>query len=461
MGWDFFFFFSREEAGEEEVEVEKINLAGGSSSHWSFLHRFSFSVSSFQLTSSSTSLRTHAAASAGLAIVFEGERRMELSMTFERNLFLFLSLSLSFGSTRERKMKKGASTNSLASIEIRIEPQSPSLSSSKNPPPPPRMLSCTRNTAMISRPQFGPRATAAAKKACVVVAVVAASAAETASHARATADPGDLGPALCSRRGALLSAAAATPLASALLSSLAVVSPAPAFAAAASKKLPKLDAIKLYGSPEAAEAARAAAVAGVRKTLASVDPSSGGVLVRMAFHDAGTWDGAKRTGGANGSILLELERPENGGLKYGAALLSLARKAQGETLPKGAKQLSDADFIQVAGAVAVEAAGGPKIAVALGRPDARAKAGDPAGQLPSKDLDAKGLIGLFSSNGYSVSRGRILPPRPPFFWLLYQRERERSETGRRGGEKEEEKLAHFFDPSPPPPPTHPHKKKKT
>ena len=71
----------------------------------------------------------------------------------------------------------------------------------------------------------------------------------------------------------------------------------------------------------------------------------------------GTWDGAKRTGGANGSILNELERPENGGLKYGAALLGLARKASQAELPKGARQLSDADFIQVVGAAAVEAGG--------------------------------------------------------------------------------------------------------
>ena len=174
------------------------------------------------------------------------------------------------------------------------------------------MLSCTRNTALTARSQFGPRgAAAAANKARVVSARAAETGNDDAKRATTTETVADLS---CSRRGALFSAVAAAPLASALLS-FASPPAAVAAAAAAPKKLPKLDAVKLYGSQEAAEAARAAAVAGVRKVLASVDPSSGGVLVRMAFHDAGTWDGAKGTGGANGSILRELERPENGGLK--------------------------------------------------------------------------------------------------------------------------------------------------
>ena len=252
------------------------------------------------------------------------------------------------------------------------------------------MLSCTRNTALTARLQFGPRS--AAKRSCrvVVVAARASSSDDGAfSHAKSADDDGF---ALCSRRRAL---------ASALFSSFAVVavSPAAAVAATVAKKLPKLDAVKLYGSQEAAEAAAAAAAAGVRSTLASVDPSSAGVLLRLAFHDAGTWDGARRTGGANGSILNELERPENGGLKYGAALIGLARKASQAELPKGVRPLSDADFIQVAGAVAVEVAGGPRISVPLGRPDSKAKAGDPAGQLRESKNTAPGREGGSGGKG--------------------------------------------------------------
>ena len=101
-----------------------------------------------------------------------------------------------------------------------------------------------------------------------------------------------------------------------LLAGLALVA-APAPASAASR-LPKLDAKRVYNSTEKAEQARAAALAALAPAITG---ENAGNLLRMAFHDAGTWDGAKATGGANGSILLELERPENGGLKYGASIL--------------------------------------------------------------------------------------------------------------------------------------------
>jgi catalase (peroxidase I) len=63
--------------------------------------------------------------------------------------------------------------------------------------------------------------------------------------------------------------------------------------------------------------------------------------------------------------------------------------------------LTWADFIQVAGARAVEATGGPKMTIPLGRPDVRK--GDPAGQLPASTLDAKGLEDLFMRNGYTLT----------------------------------------------------------
>ena len=39
------------------------------------------------------------------------------------------------------------------------------------------------------------------------------------------------------------------------------------------------------------------------------------VLLRLAFHDAGTFDVSGRDGGANGSVAFELDRPENKVLK--------------------------------------------------------------------------------------------------------------------------------------------------
>lgn len=38
-------------------------------------------------------------------------------------------------------------------------------------------------------------------------------------------------------------------------------------------------------------------------------------VLRLAFHDAGTFNITKLSGGMNGSIVYELERPENAGLK--------------------------------------------------------------------------------------------------------------------------------------------------
>jgi len=105
-----------------------------------------------------------------------------------------------------------------------------------------------------------------------------------------------------SRRALFLSSAAALSLASAVV-------PTPPLntvqkASAAVEKLPKLDPVGIYGSVEAAEASRAAAVAALKATI---QPSAAGALLRASFHDSGTWDGVKQTGGANGSLLKELE----------------------------------------------------------------------------------------------------------------------------------------------------------
>ncbi len=43
------------------------------------------------------------------------------------------------------------------------------------------------------------------------------------------------------------------------------------------------------------------------------------VLLRLVFHDAGTYAAATGDGGANGSLRFELDRPENRGLKVSCA----------------------------------------------------------------------------------------------------------------------------------------------
>lgn len=86
-------------------------------------------------------------------------------------------------------------------------------------------------------------------------------------------------------------------------------------------------------------------------------PALAGPLLRLAFHDAVRVDNGQ--GGPNGSIRYELDEVANVGL---------GRPLQVVLDLKG--QMSLADAIAVAGAAAVEAAGGPSIPVRLGRADA-------------------------------------------------------------------------------------------
>ncbi|KAK4422163.1 putative L-ascorbate peroxidase 6 [Sesamum alatum] len=118
-------------------------------------------------------------------------------------------------------------------------------------------------------------------------------------------------------------------------------------------------------------------------------------LLRLVFHDAGTFDMGDRTGGMNGSIVYELDRPENMGLKKSVKILEKA-KVQVDAI----RPVSWADFIAVAGAEAVLVCGGPKIPVQLGRVDA--KVPDPEGKLPEESLDATTMKQCFQRKGFST-----------------------------------------------------------
>ncbi|XP_076952986.1 putative L-ascorbate peroxidase 6 [Bidens hawaiensis] len=130
----------------------------------------------------------------------------------------------------------------------------------------------------------------------------------------------------------------------------------------------------------------------IRKVLSK--SKSAGVL-RLVFHDAGTYDIDDGSGGMNGSISLELDRPENIGLKKPLKILVAAKKIVDEKQP-----VSMADIIAVAGAEAVSLCGGPKIPVRLGRLDSIVP--DPEGKLPEETLDAFGLKQSFQRKGFST-----------------------------------------------------------
>src|SRR5690349_24466002 len=86
--------------------------------------------------------------------------------------------------------------------------------------------------------------------------------------------------------------------------------------------------------------------------------------LRLAFHDAGTYDQQTRTGGAHGTVHLkeELQRADNTG--WGHACLELLAEASAQF-----PSVSWADLIAIGGAAAVEKCGGPIIRVGLGRTD--------------------------------------------------------------------------------------------
>lgn len=118
-------------------------------------------------------------------------------------------------------------------------------------------------------------------------------------------------------------------------------------------------------------------------------------VLRLVFHDAGTYEIDENSGGMNGSISYELDRPENKGLKKSLKILLEAKKTVDETIT-----VSMSDVIAVAGAEAVSLCGGPKIPVQLGRLDSMVP--DPEGKLPEETLDAIGLKQSFNRKGFST-----------------------------------------------------------
>ena len=115
--------------------------------------------------------------------------------------------------------------------------------------------------------------------------------------------------------------------------------------------------------------------------LLDEDPALAGPLIRLAFHDATTWEQDNdvipnapllTTGGPNGSIQHELDWSENRALSKPLAIVQKVRANEG-SLERGTKSgitLSLADTIALAGAAAVEYTNGPHIPIKMGRLDA-------------------------------------------------------------------------------------------
>ncbi|XP_031477644.1 L-ascorbate peroxidase, cytosolic-like [Nymphaea colorata] len=114
------------------------------------------------------------------------------------------------------------------------------------------------------------------------------------------------------------------------------------------------------------------------------------LILRLAWHSAGTFDVKTKTGGPFGTIKnpVELGHAANAGLDIAVRLLEPIR----EQFPI----LSYADFVQLAGVVAVEVTGGPDVPFHPGRPD---KTESPVeGRLPDANQGVDHLRVVFKQH---------------------------------------------------------------
>eukprot|EP00467_Chlorarachnion_reptans_P019345 CAMPEP_0114516858 /NCGR_PEP_ID=MMETSP0109-20121206/17567_1 /TAXON_ID=29199 /ORGANISM="Chlorarachnion reptans, Strain CCCM449" /LENGTH=358 /DNA_ID=CAMNT_0001697305 /DNA_START=76 /DNA_END=1152 /DNA_ORIENTATION=- len=137
---------------------------------------------------------------------------------------------------------------------------------------------------------------------------------------------------------------------------------------------------------------------GLKSDLASMikEKQCGPIMIRLSWHDAGTYCKADNSGGARGA-----QRFEDGESKHGAnAGLDVARDLLAEIQAK--YPISAADLWAFASLVATEVMGGPKIAFRAGRddiPDHTQCVEE--GRLPDGDKGSDHLRSVFGRMGFS------------------------------------------------------------
>lgn len=117
------------------------------------------------------------------------------------------------------------------------------------------------------------------------------------------------------------------------------------------------------------------------------------IMLRLAWHDAGTYDVNTKTGGPNGSIRNEheLSHGANNGLKIAINFCEEVKAKH----PK----ITYADLYQLAGVVAVEVTGGPTIDFVPGRKDSLESPEE--GRLPDAKQGVPHLKDIFYRMGLS------------------------------------------------------------
>ncbi|KAL8377251.1 hypothetical protein RB595_008097 [Gaeumannomyces hyphopodioides] len=127
------------------------------------------------------------------------------------------------------------------------------------------------------------------------------------------------------------------------------------------------------------------------------DGSAGPVLVRLAWHSAGTYDAETDTGGSNGAgMRYEAEGgdPANAGLHHARGFL--------EPVKSKHPWITYADLWTLAGVTAIRAMGGPDVAWRAGRTDIVDDSKlPPRGRLPDAAQGAAHIRAVFGRMGFS------------------------------------------------------------
>ena len=134
----------------------------------------------------------------------------------------------------------------------------------------------------------------------------------------------------------------------------------------------------------------------IRKCLINQKANSCPMAVRLAWHASGTYSAADQTGGSDGATMRFEPESEDGA----NASLGIERDVL-EPVKREFPELSYADIWTLAGCVAIEESGGPKIEHHLGRTDATSGAACPVvGRLPDAAQGAQHLRDVFHRMGF-------------------------------------------------------------
>ncbi|EKG04548.1 ascorbate-dependent peroxidase, putative [Trypanosoma cruzi] len=141
-------------------------------------------------------------------------------------------------------------------------------------------------------------------------------------------------------------------------------------------------------------------VSSLRKDIEEIlseDMSKGPLFVRLAWHEAGSWDCRKKDGSPNSASMRfhpECSYAGNKGLDKGRTAL--------ESLKKKYPKISYADLWSFAAVVSIEAMGGPEIPWRWGRVDAKdGSVCGPDGRLPDASRMQDHVRDVFSRLGFN------------------------------------------------------------